>query len=343
MGRFEPTGKIDVPGLEHSVADLPWGVLRGALGPSDGTAGALSNVPSALAVIRHAPLYASCPEEIDEAFEVLERHAIRHRLLYPVAVTIAPFLFDFIRRSSPLSARVAEVLAEYAAAASTLEDYLRDRLYFLIENHEKEILGWIGVHDRAVAALAIHVEALRAPYLAKLAEATTVSPFALLALIELGQAPGKTELLALEMLDDRATHDIARGAAAAFLAAQPKRWAARSNDTGAQQGELTPALRERIDAALTPAMPAALANLVTRLWTPTIERPVVAPKLRAAEVVFAGEKLVLVRAGAQTVTLPWLNAPLQKGDVIQVGITAHGKAKIALLTEPDGSVTVIDF
>ena len=46
MGRFEPTGKVEVPGLEHSVADLPWGVLRGALGPSDGTAGALSNVPS---------------------------------------------------------------------------------------------------------------------------------------------------------------------------------------------------------------------------------------------------------------------------------------------------------
>jgi hypothetical protein len=328
MGRFEPTGKIDVPGLEHSVAELPWGVLRGALGPSDGTAGALSNVPSALAVIRHAPLYAACPEEIDEAFEVLERHAIRHRLLYPVAVTIAPFLFDFMRRSSPLSARIAEVIAEYAAAAGTLEDHLRDRLFFLIENHEKEILGWFGVHDRALAALAIHVEALREPYLAKVAAATTVSPFALLALLELGQAPGKTELLALEMLDDRTTHDIARGAAAAFLA---------------KLGELTPALRERIDVALTPAMPAALANLVTRLWSPTIQRPVVAPKLRAAEVVFAGEKLVLVRAGTQTVTLPWLNAPLHKGDVIQVGITAHGKAKIALLTESDGSVTVIDF
>jgi len=184
------------------------------------------------------------------------------------------------------------------------------------------------VHDRAVAALAIHVEALRAPYLARLAEATTISPFALLALIELGEAPGATELLALELLDDPATHEIGRGAAAAFLA---------------RHGELTPALRERIDAALSPSMPAALAKLVTRLWTPTIQRPVVAPKLHAAEVVFAGEKLVLVRAGSRSVTLPWQNAPVQKGDVIQVGISAHGQPKLALMTEPDGRVTIIDF
>jgi hypothetical protein len=328
MGRFEPTGRIDVPGLEHSVADLPWGVLRGALGPSDGTAGALSNVPSALAVIRHAPLYAGHPEEIDEAFEVLERHAIRHRLLYPVAVTVAPFLFDFIRRSSPLSARIAEVLAEYAAAAGTLEDHLRDRLHILITAHASEILNWTGVHDRALAAMAIHVEAMRGPYLARLAEADEVSPFALLALIELGVAPGKTELLALELLDDKDAHEIARACAAAFLA---------------RHGELTPALRERIDAALSPAMPAALAKLVARLWVPTIARPVVAPKLHAAEVVFAGEKLVLVRAGSRSVTLPWQNAPLQKGDQIQIGITAHGQPKLALVTAPDGRVTVIDF
>lgn len=328
MSRFEPTGRIDVPGLEHSVAELPWGVLRGALGPSDGTAGALSNVPSALAVIRHAPLYAAHPEEIDEAFEVLERHAIRHGLLYPVAVTIAPFLFDFIRRSSPLSARVAEVLAEYAAAAGTLEDHLRERLHFLIAGHEKEILGWIGVHDRAVAALAIHVEALRAPYLDRLTDATELSPFALLALIELGVAPGASELIALELLDDTAAHELARAAAAAFLA---------------RHGDLNPSLRERIDAALSPSMPAALAKLVARLWVPTIQRPVVAPKLHDAEVVFAGEKLVLVRAGSRSVTLPWQNAPVQKGDVIQVGISAHGQPKLALMTQPDGRVTVIDF
>lgn len=331
MGRFEPTGKVEVPGLEHSVAELPWGVLRGALGPSDGTAGALSNVPSALAVLRHAPLYSSYPDEIEEAFEVLERHAIRHRLLYPVAVTVAPFLLDFLRRKNPLSARIAEVIAEYAAAASTLEDHHRDKLLELLADHEREVLGWMGTHDRALAALAINVPALRAPYLAKLGEATEVSPFALLALIELAAAPGNTAQLALAMLDDPAAHEIARGAAAAFLAGAP------------HTAELTPALRERIDAALTLAMPATLANLVTRLWVPTIVRPVVAPKLHEAEVVFAGEKLVLVKAGGHTVTLPWVNAPVVKGQMLRVGITTHGKPKLALLTDVDGVVTIVDF
>src|SRR5690242_5843153 len=32
MGRFDPTRSGD---NDHSVADLPWGVLRGAFGPSD--------------------------------------------------------------------------------------------------------------------------------------------------------------------------------------------------------------------------------------------------------------------------------------------------------------------
>lgn len=328
MGRFEPTGTIDVPDLAHSVAELPWGVLRGAYGPSDGSAGARSNVPSALAVIRHAALYAGHPGEIDEAFEVLERHALRHGVLYPVAVTVAPFLFDFVRRRSPLAPRIADLLAEYAAAAGSLEPYLHERLQVLITAHGREILGWLGTHDRALAALAIHVEAIRGPYLAALASATEVSPFALLALIELGVAPGRTIELGLAMLDDPEAHHLTRGAAAAFLA---------------RHGEPTPSLRERIDAALTPAMPAALGNLVARLWVPTIERPVVAPKLCAAEVVFAGEKLVLVRAGSRSVTIPWRDAPLQRGDVLQVGISAHGQPKLVVMTAPDGRVTVIDF
>ena len=88
---------------------------------------------------------------------------------------------------------------------------------------------------------------------------------------------------------------------------------------------------------------AALGNLVARLWVPTIERPVVAPKLCAAEVVFAGEKLVLVRAGSRSVTIPWRDAPLQRGDVLQVGISAHGQPKLVVMTAPDGRVTVIDF
>ncbi len=314
--------------MEHSVAGLPWGVLRGAFGPSDGSAGARSNVPSALAVLRHAPLYAALPEEIDDAFTVLEHHPLRHRLLYPVAVTITPFLFDLVRRKSPLSARITELIAEYTAAADTLDPHLRDRLLQLVADHTAEIIGWIGVHDRAVAALAVHVATLRVPYLAALATATQLSPFALLALLELGAAPGNSVALATELLDDPAAHHVARAAAAAFLA---------------RFGDHTPSLQARIDAALSPAAPAALTNFVGRMWTPRIERPVVAPKLYAAEVVFAGEKLVLVRAGDRTVTLPWAEANLHRGDVLQVGVTAHGQAKLALLTEPDGRVRMIDF
>ena len=103
-------------------------MLRGAFGPSDGSVGAVSNVPSALAVLRHAQLYLRLPEEIDEAFGVLEQHAIRHGVLYPVAVTIVPFLFDIVRRGTPVAERITDLIAEYASAASTLEPALRDQL-----------------------------------------------------------------------------------------------------------------------------------------------------------------------------------------------------------------------
>jgi len=267
MGRFAPTGPVDVPGLEHSVAELPWGTLRGAFGPSDGSAGARSNVPSALAVLRHAPLYAAHPEEIDDAFAVLEHHPLRHRMLYPVAVTIAPFLFDFVRRNSPLSSRITELIAEYTAAADTLDQHLRDRLVQFVADHAGEIIGWIGTHDRAVAALAVHVAALRGRYLAAIEDATQLSPFTLLALLEIGAAPGASIRLATELLDDPQAHHVARAAAAAFLA----RFADR-----------TPSLQARIDAALPPAAPAALTSFVGQMWTPRIVRPVG----------FAAEKLV---------------------------------------------------
>ena len=92
-----------------------------------------------------------------------------------------------------------------------------------------------------------------------------------------------------------------------------------------------------------PAAPAALINFVGGMWTPRIQKPVVAPKLVDAEVVFAGEKLVLVRAGDRTVTIPWTAAHVVRGDILQVGVTAHGQPKLVVLTEPDGHVRVIDF
>jgi hypothetical protein len=327
MSRFAATGRVEVPNLEHSVAELPWGVLRGAFGPSDGSIGAHANVPSALSVLRHAPLYANYPAEIEEAFAVLERHALRHRLLYPVAVTIVPFLFDFVRRRSPISERIAELIAEYVAAADTLEPAMRDRLHHIIVAHTSEVMGWIGRYDRPLAALAIHVPALQPAYLSTL-ETAPVSPFALLALLEIGAGPRRCVEVALEILDDREAHAITRAAGAAFLM---------------RFGDDCTSLRERIDAALPPSAPAQLANLVTRLWVPRIERPVVAPRMVDAEVVFSGERLVLVRAGERTVTLPWPNAGLRKGHVLQLGITVHGQPKIVVFTEPTGAVRVIDF
>jgi len=129
-------------------------------------------------------------------------------------------------------------------------------------------------------------------------------------------------------LDGTCAAPLTRAAAAAYLA---------------RVGDGSPALRERIDAALPPSAPAALANLVEDLWHPAVHRPVVAPKLLSAEVVFVGEKLVQVRAGERRVTLPLPSSHLQRGDVIQVGITAHGQPKLALLSEPDGGIRVVDF
>jgi hypothetical protein len=328
VSRFSPTGQVNVRGLEHSVADLSWGVLQGALGPSDGSAGAACNVPSALSVIRHAAFYLPFPEEIDEAFGVLEQHAIRHGQLYPVAIAIAPFLFDILRRGSVMGERVSDLLAEYTVATATLEPALAIRFTEIVTDHAPEIVGWLGRYDRAACALAIHVPELRPLLLDTIAGAARVAPVVLLALGELGVAPGRTLEHGLALLDGPDSPDLARMCAAAFLA---------------RHGELTPELCTRIDAALPPSAPGALRAFVGKLWTPTIERPVVAPKLLLAEVMFVGEKLVLVRAGERRVTLPWANANVARGDTLQVGVTAHGQPKLVVITGDDGSVRVLDF
>lgn len=326
MSRFGTTGPIEVQGLEHSVANLSWGVLRGARGPSDGTAGAASNVPSALGVLRHAEIYRGVPQEIEEAFTVLEQHVMRDGQLYPVVVAAVPFLFDALRRGSPVATRIAQLIARYASAASSLEGPLRDRLLAIIADHGAEIVRWFGSHDLAFAALAIHVPQLRALYSAAVEGAERVPPEALLALVELPDPPADTQWLALAMLD--AEEPTARMCAAAFLA---------------RHGERSPQLSTRIDTELPPSAQTTLHNFVGKLWMPTIERPAVAPKLVDAEVTFTGKKLVLVKAGPHNVTLPWEGATLERGDRLQVGLTAHGQPKLAVLTDRKGNVRVIEF
>jgi hypothetical protein len=331
VGRFDPTGPVDVPGLQHSVATLSWGVLTGALGPSDGSAGASSNVPSALGVIRHAVIYSAVPSEIEEAFGVLEQHVILGDQLYPVALATLPFLFDTTRRGSPVGGRIAMLIARYAAAASSLEKPLAQRFTTIVADHAGEIVRWFGrssSYDLAVGALAIHVPALREMFIAAVEGAERVSPETLLALLELHEAPGESAALALAMLDGPDATDMARTCAAAFLA---------------QQGTQPADVLSRIDAALSPSAPGALKRHTRGLWTPKISRPKVAPKLFDAEVVFTGKKLVVVRAGTRSVTLPWAGAELSKGDRLQVGLTSHGEPKLAVLTDWNGNVRVIDF
>jgi hypothetical protein len=327
MGRFEPTGPVDVPGLEHSVVNLSWGVLRGAAGPSDGSAGAASNVPSALGVLRHADIYRNCPQEIEEAFGVLEQHVIRDGQLYPVALATLPFLFATLRKVSLISDRIAELIALYASAADTLDAPLRDRLLQIIADHSADVVRWWGCYDRPLAALVVLTPGLRTLYLAAVEGAERVEPEVLLALIELDDAPGDTPAFAYAMLDGADSTDVQRTAAAAFLA---------------RFGEHTPEQLARIDAALPPTARGMLRNYV-KYWTPNVTRPVVAPKLYEAEVLFTGKKLVVVKAANRSVTLPWEGADVSKGDRLQVGLTAHGQPKLAVVTDWKGNVRTIAF
>ena len=47
---------------------------------------------------------------------MLEEHAMNGETLYPVAVTVLPFLFDIIRRGSPLGLRIADLIAKSEVA-----------------------------------------------------------------------------------------------------------------------------------------------------------------------------------------------------------------------------------
>jgi hypothetical protein len=317
-----------VPGLAHSVAELSWGVLRGAHGPSDGTAGAGSNVPSALGVLRHAGIYAGVPAEIDEAFGVLESHVTRHDVLYPVAIAVVPILFHTLRKPSPVSGRIANTLGRYATLISSLEAPVAQRMCQLLADHSYELVRWLGTYDRALCAIVLNVPALREVFIAAVEGAERVSPEILLALVELGEAPGDTIALAIDMLDGADATAEKRMAAAAFLS---------------KLGAPDASLAGRIDAALPPNADALLRTFVDKLWSPTVIRPVVAPKLYDAEVVFTGKELVIVRAGGKSVTLPWKGAPVAKGERLQVGLSTHGEPKLAVVTDWKGTVRVVDF
>jgi hypothetical protein len=216
MGRFDPTGPVDANA--HSVASLRWETQLGALGPSDGSAGAASNVPSALSVLRHAQLYMPFPAEIDEAFGVLEQHAMRNGHLFPVALATLPFLFATLRGGTipSVAARITDLIARYTAASHTLESDQRSRFLDLIVSHAREILRWLGHHDRALCAIALRFPELRTDLLAALSSAEAVSPAILIALVDLGAAPGRTVELAQQLLagDD----EVARQSAETFLA-----------------------------------------------------------------------------------------------------------------------------
>ena len=323
MGRFEPTAPLEGG---YSVASLRWETQAGALGASDGSAGAASNVPSALSVLRHVEMYLPFPDEIEEAFAVLETHAIAGEQLYPVALATLPFLFATLRTQSPLGERIAELIARYTAASGTLDEALRARFLDLIVSHAKDISGWLNAYDRALCAIALRVPELRTDLLAAVTNAEAISPVVLLALVDLAAAPGRTRDAALVLLNN--DDETARMCAAAFLA---------------RYGQRTPEMTSRIDAVLTPAAAATLKSYVRELWTPTVERPSVAPKLLTAEVMFAGEKVVLVKAGEQRVALPWANANVERGTQLQIGITVHGEPVLALVTDDAGAVRVVEF
>ncbi|MBV8760315.1 MAG: hypothetical protein JO257_23690 [Deltaproteobacteria bacterium] len=324
MGRFEPTAPLDGGG--YSVASLRWETQLGALGPSDGSMGAASNVPSALSVLRHSELYLPFPDEIEEAFGVLETHCVRDEQLYPVSLATLPFLFATLRTHSPLGERIAELIARFTAASGTLQEIQRARFLDLIVSHAKDISGWLNAYDRALCAIALRVPELRTDLLAAVTSAEAISPVVLLALIDLAAAPGRTRDAALVMLNNN--DETIRMCAAAFLS---------------RYGERTPEMTSRINTILTPAAADMLKTYVRNLWTPTVERPAVAPKLLTAEVMFAGEKVVLVRAGDQRVALPWANAQIERGTQLQIGLTVHGEPVLALLTDDAGAVRVIEF
>lgn len=279
-------------------------------------------------MLRHAAIYANVPAEIDDAFAVLETHVMRHDVLYPVGAAVVPILFHTLRKPSPISGRIASTLGRYATLMSSLEAPVAQRMIQIFADHSYELVRWLGTHDRALCAVVLNVPALREVFIAAVEGAEHVSAEILLALLELGEAPGDTIPFAIAMLDGADATNEQRMSAAAFLS---------------KLGAPDASLAARIDTALPPTADVALRTFVDKLWSPTVIRPVVAPKLYDAEVVFTGKELVIVRAGGKSVTLPWKGAQVAKGERVQVGLSTHGEPKLAVVTDWKGAVRVVDF
>ena len=193
--------------LEHSVVELPWNVLRGALGPSDGSAGAASNVPSALAVLRHAQLYLRCSRGArgrvrraraprDPSRPALpgrdHDHAVpvRHR---------APRLAH--RRAHHRSDRGVRVGRQHARAAAARSPGRADRRSRRRDPRlARPLRPRRSPRSRSTSPRCARTSSPRSPM------RTAVAPELLLALVDLGDAPGRTIELALEHARRRRHH-----------------------------------------------------------------------------------------------------------------------------------------
>ena len=217
------------------------------------------------------------PEEIDEAFGVLEHHAIRHGHLFPVALATLPFLFARCavarrRRAHHRAHRAVRRRVDARARAA------RAFLDLIVPITPARSFAGSATHDRAlVRDRDARVRAARPICAPRSSTAETFAPVVLLALVDLGESARAAQLLALAMLDAETTR----------RACVPPR---SSRATASARRSCR---RDRCRAATVGGGRAAQPSS-GELWTPTVHAAAVAPKLFDAEVMFAGKKFVLV-------------------------------------------------
>ena len=327
MGRFDPTGPVDANA--HSVASLRWETQLGALGPTDGSAGAASNVPSALSVLRHAQLYAAVSRGDRRSVRASSStHAIRHGQLYPGRARDAAVLFATLRarharrRAHRRSDRDVHGRVAHARGAAARAFPRSDRL-------AREATSCAGSARTTAHSCAI---ALRVPEL-------------------------RTDLLAGARVAERSRRSCcSRSSISAPLPAAPTMSRTRCSTTPTTRsadvrGRVPRALwRAHAGAAVAHRCRAAavgapaLRNYVGELWTPTVKRPAVAPKLLTPRSMFAGEKVVLVKAGDAA-----RRAAVGERRVSSAATSCRSASpctaspKLALVTDAAGAVRVVEF